>query len=86
MPKMPQKPVMMPVPPKVIRDKRCETCGNSEPNGNNLECHARPPAACIIPTPNGPLTISAFPVVRREQWCRADWCPKIELASGNDAA
>lgn len=59
---------------KLIRPNRCENCRWAERQGPTppiYECHKNPPIAAIIATNKGPQTLSAFPLVRPEQWCGA---------------
>jgi hypothetical protein len=64
---------------KFIRSHRCEVCKYAEkenPAHPHYSCHRNPPVASILPSNKGPQTLSAFPIVRPEQWCGA-FEPKI---------
>lgn len=67
--------------PKAKTTGQCDNCRFSVKEKTDLECHRLPPVAsfhqmpAVVPTPNGPRqgmelrVVSAFPVMRPEQWC-----------------
>jgi hypothetical protein len=61
---------------KLIRPQRCETCKNGDSNGKTVSCRARPPQVCVLGSPQGPLTVTAFPTMQLTEWC-AEWRSKL---------
>ena len=67
---------------RVLRPKRCETCGahGTQDSGEGIDCRIDGIKLILIPRPGGPPTaLSVFPRTEAHWWC-PKWIPLIEQA------
>jgi len=59
-------------------DMTCKRCESYNPTGvNEGECRLYPPKVFPAMTPQGPVTVAAYPKVSADWWCSSGFEPKL---------